>query len=116
MPRLWMVPPTQLCLQHLLGEHHECHMFLGALKLRRRLGGYIAGNYFALADLHARHEELAVELVRRNRKHSSPFPVAETVAELGAYLPPHPRVNRELAAADLFRRCPDCKQRQEHHQ
>lgn len=111
VPRLWMVPPEEMCLQHLLGEHHECHMFLGKLYLSRRLDGYIAGNYFALSDLHARHEALGAELVRRNRNHRSPFPDAEEVQRLGAYLPPHPQINRQHAASELYLRCPECRHR-----
>lgn len=113
MPRLWMVPPETLCLQHLLGEHHESHMFVGNLKLRRRFDGYISGNHFSLGDLHARHEALAAELIRRNRNHSSPFPSAETVKFLGFYLPPHGPIDRDSAAEELYSRCPDCNHRRQ---
>lgn len=109
MPRLWMTPPAKMCLQHLLGEHHETHMFLGKLKLKHRLYGYIIGNHFALADLHPRHEVLAAELVRRNRQHNSPFPRLDLVLGLGDYLEGHPPVDRQAAAKELYQRCAACR-------
>jgi len=113
MPRLWMVPAGGLCRQHLLGEHHETHVFVGKLKLGHKLDGYISANLFALADLACRHEVLAMELIRRNGFHKSPFPTADQVGILGAYLPPHPKVDVGKAMADLHGRCPECKRRNE---
>lgn len=109
MPRLWMVPTVTLCRKHLVAEHHECHVFLGKLTKRQKLDGFIAGNLFALADLHARHENLVAEMQARGYRHLTPFPPADVVSKLGDYLPPHPPVQRELAASALHARCPDCK-------
>jgi len=108
MPRLWMADPTALCRKHLLGEHHETHVFLGKLRLGHRLDGYIKANHFSATDLWARHEILVAELGRRGFSHASPFPKVSEVAALAAYLPPHGPVDRGAAEAELRSRCPMC--------
>lgn len=108
MPRLWMTDPTAMCRKHLLAEHHECHVFLGKLRKGHRLDGYIASNLFSLYDLHARHERLVLEMLRRGYSHSSPFPDQFEVEALGAYLPLHKPICRASAKAELDRRCDEC--------
>lgn len=39
--RMWKVNPKNMCRQHLLGEHVECHMFVGAILKGISLSGYI---------------------------------------------------------------------------
>jgi hypothetical protein len=73
--------------------------------------GYIASNLFSVIDLWPRHEALAAELLLRGGTHSSPFPPEFHIRELGEYLEPHPPVNRDWAAGELYRRCPLCRQR-----
>lgn len=108
MPRLWMVPPAKLCRKHLLGEHHECHVFYGKLLHKHGLDGYIQANLFSLVDLWSRHEELVEELARRGMQHRSPFPSKAAVEALGAYLAPHGPVDRVAAEKELKSRCSDC--------
>ena len=108
MPRLWMVPPENLCRKHLVAEHHECHVFLGKLKHQHSLTGYIDHNLFSLEDLYWRHEALTSELVKRGYYHATPFPSYRAVMEYGAYLPEHGQIDREAAAKELYGRCPAC--------
>lgn len=108
--RMWMVHPSILCQQHLLGEHVECHMFLGHLRKGRRVDGYIENDLLEPLSLNARHNELAEEMVRRQINHSSPL---DTSAEIW-YLPMDQikhKVNRANSLEELLRRCPECKQR-----
>lgn len=108
MPRLWMVDPSRMCRKHLLGEHHESHVFLGKLKHQHRLDGYIAANHFSIHDLWDRHEALVQELAVRGYRHVSPFPEPATIKFLGFYLPPHPPINRPAAEMELLSRGCDC--------
>ena len=39
--RMWMVDPSLLCRKHLLGEHLECHMFVGTINKNISIKGYI---------------------------------------------------------------------------
>jgi len=108
VPRLWMVDPARMCRKHLLGEHHEAHVFLGKLKHQHRLDGYIKANHFSAHDLWERHEALVQELDVRGYRHTSPFPEPAAVKFLAFYLPPHPPINRAAAETELLARGCDC--------
>jgi hypothetical protein len=110
MPRLWIVDPATLCRQHLVAEHHESHVFLGKLKLRHKLDGYISAGLFALDDLRVRHEAVVAEMERRGMQHKTPFPAIDEVLALGAYLSPHPPIDPDFSLTELHRRCPECRQ------
>ena len=74
--RIWDVPPSLLCRQHLLGEHRELHGLWRILtencqgyshhpETRRWRG--------KLAALYQRHEALIEEMARRGYRHASPL-------------------------------------------
>ena len=78
--RMWMVDVTKMCRQHLLGEHVECHMFVGTINKNKKLDGYVGNNLLQLKDLKKRHDALAKEMIRRNMKHNSellPFDITK---------------------------------------
>lgn len=103
MLRIWDVPPSDLCRQHLLGEHRELHGLWNILTLGKT--GYArhpetlrwVGKERALFQ---RHEALVVEMQRRGYNHASPLD--EALAGGGgvqdAFIDPIPR-QRELLAA-----------------
>ena len=102
--RMWMVNPRLMCRKHLLGEHVECHMFLGTLKRGISVQGYFDHNCFEPDSLKERHEELAREMRRRNYRHESPLPVARgLIAPYQAR-----RIDREQSRQALFSRCSSC--------
>lgn len=105
--RMWMVNPAQMCRRHLLGEHVECHMFLGTLKRGISVQGYFDHNCFEPASLEQRHRELADEMLRRGYNHQSPLAVpVELIAPLIER-----RIDRVKAEAALFTRCAQCRER-----
>jgi hypothetical protein len=74
--RIWDVPPTILCRQHLLGEHRELHALWSILTQGRT--GY--ANHPETkrwrgkqAALYRRHEALVAEMLRRGYTHASPL-------------------------------------------
>jgi hypothetical protein len=74
--RIWDVPPTVLCRQHLLGEHRELHALWTILTEDRK--GYARHPETRrwrgkLAALYRRHEALAAEMERRGYRHRSPL-------------------------------------------
>ena len=74
--RIWDVPPSILCRQHLLGEHRELHALWAILTEDRR--GYAHHPETKrwrgkLAALYSRHELLVVEMLRRGYQHGSPL-------------------------------------------
>jgi len=106
---MWLVPPQYMCMQHLLGEHAEMHMFAGCLIKKKPLSGYIKNNLFEPKLLLVRHDELAEELLERFYKHQTPLPDYSLdhlpIRERNAY------VIRLTSLYNLLNRCPSCKRR-----
>ena len=74
--RIWDVPPSILCRQHLLGEHRELHALWTILTEDRK--GYAHHPETKrwrgkLAALFGRHEQLVIEMRRRGYRHGSPL-------------------------------------------
>lgn len=63
--RMWMVNPEMLCRKHLLGEHLECHMFVGTILAGKSLKGYVDNGLVEVDSLVQRHNDLAVEMSKR---------------------------------------------------
>lgn len=101
--RMWMIPPSLMCRQHLLGEHVECHMLLGTIRRGKSLGMYVADELVDTAMLAARHDELVLEMLSRGYNHNSPFDYNDALA-LG-------RVNPIRSLGELSRRCSSCAER-----
>lgn len=74
--RIWDINPSQLCRNHLLGEHRELHAIWNILCLNKK--GYSRhpetlrwkGKLFAL---YQRHQKLVLEMKKRGYDHQSPL-------------------------------------------
>ena len=71
-----MVNPQQMCRQHLLGEHVECHMFVGTVRRGKNVQGYLDKGLLEVHNIQNRHDELAGEMLKRGYKHKSPISFA----------------------------------------
>ncbi len=74
--RIWDIPPSKLCRQHLLGEHRELHGLWNILTLGKR--GYSLHPETLrwvgkAAALYERHEALVKEMEARGYVHLSPL-------------------------------------------
>jgi hypothetical protein len=74
--RIWDLPPSFLCRQHLLGEHRELHGLWRILTEDRQ--GYAQHPETRrwrgkLAALYERHEALVEEMAHRGYRHASPL-------------------------------------------
>lgn len=102
-----MVDPTVLCNQHLLGEHVELHMIVGAVE--SGYGASVVGlarvNLVDTRLVTERHEALAAEMIARGMNHQSPLAWTD-VDEIG-----HGSPDPQESLAELRRRCPDCRAR-----
>lgn len=101
--RQWLVDPKIMCRKHLLGEHVEHHMFVGAINKRKSLTGYLRDNLLEPGSLIARHAELVKEMEARGYHHTSKLP---SIIESIDY---SVTINKESALQELIRRCPDCR-------
>lgn len=110
--RMWMVDPRIMCRKHLLGEHVEMHMFLGHLKRRKKVDGYLKNNCLQMRSIYQRHEDLAKEMIDRGYKHNSPMKELDFEC---IYDYPNEqiywKVQEVQSLKDLLDRCPDCRQR-----
>lgn len=75
--RVWDIPPSKLCRQHLLGQHRELHAIHSILTNGKR--GYrnhpeVKRWDGSLAALRFKHEVTADEMMYRGYKHHSPLP------------------------------------------
>jgi len=97
--RMWMIDPSLLCRNHLLGEHKEIHMLAGCVRLKKSLVGYIDRGLIELTNLNDRHDKLVVEMTRRGYNHQSPLPLVCSSGGL---------VDLNKSTLDLKERCPAC--------
>lgn len=100
--RMWNVPTKIMCNQHLLGEHVEMHMFVGAINKGMSIFGYINSGLVDTSLIVKRHTELAKEMEKRKISHLSPLPKFK-IKNIG-------KVNKELNIFILINRCHKCKE------
>ncbi len=102
--RMWNVKPEVMCRKHLLGEHVEMHMFLGALTLGKKLDGYICSGFVEIHNIKGRHDELVREMVRRGYRHNSPIVDSPFLVRSGF-------VDSQKSYEELRFRCAECERR-----
>jgi len=105
-----MVDPKILCNKHLLGEHGEIHKhrhnFVKQHSITKRVSPVVQ---IQPSAMQSRHDELAVEMLRRNMNHKSPFKQPDI-----SYLPTNERsvvVDIQNSIKDLSNRCSECAKR-----
>ena len=114
---MWMINPKLMCNQHLLGEHVECHMFIGAMNKLKSMTGFIDKQLLEIHNLTNRHEELVQEMNRRGMKHNSPIDcsnisqinVNNQIIEWNWKLDQMGNIDRIENVKELFRRCDKCR-------
>ena len=98
--RMWMVNPKTMCRNHLLGEHTECHMFVGAISRGKNIKGYLDRGLLEVHNIQNRHNELAAEMLRRGYKHRSPMSFVSTNSG---------KIDSKQSKIQLHSRCEKCK-------
>lgn len=108
--RLWNVKPEIMCRRHLLGEHVEIHMFVGAIRKGISMEGFLKAGVLQYDLLETRHDLIVTEMINRGYNHKTPWvPVNLPRSEN--------TIQTELESlTELLRRCPDCRARFENLQ
>ena len=101
--RMWNISPKKMCNKHLLGEHVECHMFVGTLNKGISVQGYLDKGLLEIHNLRKRHEQLAKEMESRGMKHNSKLPKFKEI-KLG-------KINSKQNMIELNKRCKECRKR-----
>ena len=99
--RMWNINPELMCRKHLLGEHVECHMFVGTINKEKSIEGYVKKGLVELHKIRERHKELVREMRKRGYDHNSPLPNFKS-KKLG-------KVDSKNNLLELSKRCPQCK-------
>lgn len=111
--RMWGVDPRILCRKHLLGYHLEMHMFLGALKEKKKLTGFYKNNLFEPKSLKKCHDLVSLEMLHRTYNHKTPM-TQEEFEDGIKDLTDEERtweIDREKSLIDLLMRCKNCGER-----
>lgn len=103
--RMWMIDPSLMCRQHLLGEHRELHTLIGTILNNRPLSKtkYITTGLVEVHNIKNRHKELVDEMIRRGYNHKSPLK--------DCVLWDEGHVDRSENIKELAKRCPECRKR-----
>ena len=101
--RMWLVNPTTMCRNHLLGEHLELHMLASCLRNGKNISGYIEKGLVDPSILVKRHKELVEEMKRRGYSHSSPIIGLPELLTKG-------HINTKANLIELVSRCHKCKE------
>jgi hypothetical protein len=91
-----------MCNQHLLGEHVELHMMVGAIRKNKNLAGYLENNLMEPDSIESRHTELVTEMTKRGMKHKSPLSFTNDFL-------PTVKVDTSASLNDLLERCTECR-------
>lgn len=107
--RQWLVDPKILCTKHLLGEHVEHHMFVGAILKKKTLDGFLSSNLLEPTSLVKRHLILVEELLNRGFKHKSDLQFFDInyFSEENKLI----KIDVEKSLKDLIGRCKNCRER-----
>jgi len=108
--RQWMCDPRFLCQKHICGEHFEMHLFLGSIKLRVSMSGYLYKNLFEPLSLKSRHDELVIEMKNRNMNHKTELNYDNDIfSYLG--IEKNITIDKRKSLFDLLTRCKKCRER-----
>jgi len=104
--RMWLVDPYKMCSKHLLGEHVETHMMVGAINKNKSIDGLIKKGLIDTRLIKSRHDELAQEMKKRGYRHESELYYLDKL-NIGS-------VNSHLSEIELKKRCINCRRRYSH--
>lgn len=104
-----------MCVKHLNGEHLEIHMFLGTLKDKKSIKGYIEKNLCQPRSFKQRHDDIVSEMKARDYKgHKTPIELSDCSCVYDLPLEQqYWEVNTIKSLQDLISRCPECRKRYE---
>jgi len=100
-----MVDPKKMCRRHLMAEHLETHMFVGALQKGKSVKGYLEKGILEVPALESRHDALVKEIITRGYKHNTPLSLSKEFLVLDGH------VDKVASHKVLCERCAECRAR-----
>lgn len=111
--RMWMVNPKVMCREHLLGEYRELFTFLGTLRKKKRVDGYIRNDLLEPLALLARYHVLRDEMLRRGYRPRKVFTFVMSDLDYLSEEHRNHRIDRSRSFCALVDRCPTCRRNAE---
>ena len=111
--RMWMCKPEEMCRQHLLGEYREVFTFIGTLKRKKSVKGYIRNGLLEPLALEKRYEELKAEMVSRGYKPVAKFEMPDGLLSYLTKEEIEHKVDDTVSRIELARRCERCRELQQ---
>lgn len=103
-----MTDPKKMCSKHLLGEHVELHMFVGSMRKKVSMRGYLDKNLLEPLSMDSRHTAIVEELATRGVRHQSPLNTAGVCSYLSSE-DCSTMIDVASAKEDLLGRCEKCR-------
>lgn len=113
--RMWLCDPKIMCQKHLCGCHSEMHTFIGSMKLKRKVDGFLRNNCLEPLILKKIHDETAQEMRSRGYDHKSPL-LKKDFLEAISYLDDEKlnhKIDKNESLNELINRCSICRERYE---
>lgn len=111
--RMWMTNPELMCRQHLIGEYRELFTFVGTLRNKKSIKGYINNDLLEPLSLMKRYIELKNEMIRRNYKPKKEFTFDNSMLDYLTDDFKNHKIDEENSTGLLFERCKNCRLLQE---
>ena len=111
--RMWMCDPKIMCQKHLCGMHVEMHMFVGTMKRKKKIDGFLKNNCLEPLMLKKLHDNVANEMKCRGYNHNSPL-TEEDFQESLLYLDEcrlNHKINCDDSLNELIKRCEICNEK-----
>lgn len=111
--RMWMCDTEILCQKHLCGMHLEMHMFIGHMKKRRKIDGFLQNNCLQPLLLKKKHDDIAKEMKKRGYDHKTPLLENDFINAM-EYLDEKQinyKINNIDSLNELISRCKFCEDR-----
>jgi len=110
---MWMLKPSLLCNQHLLGEHYELHKLAGHIAKGRKLGKLALQQFVEPLAIWDRHDLLAKEMKKRNLNHNAYIKYSRDILLNLDNTEKNTKVDLKKSFSDLYKRCKKCRKRKE---
>lgn len=103
--RIWGLEPHEFCKDHLLLEHAQLHMIVGALARGRDLSSYVTAGHIDLRSLASRHAIVVSEMNRRGLRHRTALSIPDSLKYGDVE---SPEIDVERSKAELSKLCINC--------
>ena len=101
--RMWLCDPKIMCQKHLCGMHVEMHMFVGTMKRKKKIDGFLKNNCLEPLMLKKLHDNVVNEMKCRGYNQESLLYLDECRL--------NHKINCDDSLNELIKRCEICNEK-----